>query len=175
MRLLFEFAEDYCLNFEGDVAALSERYQQIINAPKGETDPSSFLQAFHRLWIAMEDYVLAGFPPEGVQEGATEIAADVPVDRQTAGHPGALFDLKKALLFRSSRSRRPLVELKNVARGFGNSKSKFELGPVNLTVPQGQIVGVVGPNGAGKTTLLRLIAADLAQSSGEIDYPGLIS
>src|ERR1700722_1209011 len=74
MRLLFGFAEDYCLNFETDVAALSDRYQQVIDAPNSQTaDPLLFLQAFHRLWIAMEDQVLAGFPPGVVQQGATEI------------------------------------------------------------------------------------------------------
>jgi ATPase subunit of ABC transporter with duplicated ATPase domains len=38
---------------------------------------------------------------------------------------------------------------------------------VDLTVMRGERVGVVGPNGAGKTVLLRLLAGELAASSGE--------
>jgi len=49
MRLLFGLAEDYCLNFEGDVAALSEKYHEVIDVPNDQSaDPSLFLQAFHR-------------------------------------------------------------------------------------------------------------------------------
>ena len=37
---------------------------------------------------------------------------------------------------------------------------------VNLAAEAGEIVGIVGPNGAGKTTLLRILAGDLAPTSG---------
>ncbi|MBT8164907.1 MAG: heme ABC transporter ATP-binding protein [Acidimicrobiia bacterium] len=37
---------------------------------------------------------------------------------------------------------------------------------VTLTTEPGEIVGIVGPNGAGKTTLLRILAGDLAPTSG---------
>src|SRR5262245_51027744 len=174
MRLLFEFAEDYCLKFESDVASLSDQYQEIINAPQGQTtDPLLFLQAFHKLWIAMEDEALSGFSPDDVQDVAARISDRQPSEGETPTDADSLVDLKKAILRRDSQFRKPLVELKNVFRSFGRSNT-FELGPVNLAVSQGQIVGVVGPNGSGKTTLLRVVAADLAQSSGEIDYPGLI-
>jgi ABC-2 type transport system ATP-binding protein len=173
MRLLFAFAEDYCINFESDVAALSDKYQQAINAPTNQNpDSLSFLQAFHRLWIAMEDDVLAGFPPEVVQGASPEITID---DPHTAAKSSALVNLKKTILFRSSQASRPLVELKQAVRNFAHSQQAFKLGPINLTIPQGQIVGVVGPNGSGKTTLLRLLAADLMQSTGEIDFSGLIA
>ena len=38
---------------------------------------------------------------------------------------------------------------------------------VTLTTEPGEIVGIVGPNGAGKTTLLRILAGDLAPTSGQ--------
>src|SRR4051812_40125875 len=71
MRLLFGFAEDYCLEFEDKVAALSDRYQEVIDPPndRSSADPSLFLQSFHRLWIAMEDSVLAKFPLDAVDKG----------------------------------------------------------------------------------------------------------
>jgi ABC-type cobalamin/Fe3+-siderophores transport system ATPase subunit len=44
------------------------------------------------------------------------------------------------------------------------------LGPVDLRIEQGDFWGVVGPNGAGKSTLLRLLAAQIAPSSGALKW-----
>jgi ABC-2 type transport system ATP-binding protein len=176
MRLLFGFAEDYCLNFEGEVAALSEKYQEVIDPPNDQSaaDPSLFLQSFQRLWIAMEDNVLAKFPMDAVDTGVATVAAGASRSGEAAGGSDTpLIGLKKAILSRSSQSRAPLIELKNVKHAFGNTKDAFKLGPVSLRVPQGQVVGVVGPNGSGKTTLLRIIAADLSPSSGQADFGGV--
>jgi ABC-2 type transport system ATP-binding protein len=41
-----------------------------------------------------------------------------------------------------------------------------------LTIPAGQVVGLVGPNGAGKTTLLHLAAGLLSPTSGTISVLG---
>lgn len=46
------------------------------------------------------------------------------------------------------------LEVKNLTSRIGN----FMLGPVDLSVEQGKIVGIVGPSGCGKTLLLRTIA-----------------
>jgi ABC-2 type transport system ATP-binding protein len=173
MRLLFELAEDYCQRHESDVAALSEKYRPVIDGLGDDApDTLSFLQAFHKLLIAMEDDVLSGFPSEIVQDSSPAVAEAVPQSKEPVDTP---VDLKKALLLRSSESERPLVQLTDVTITFGKSSHDFKLGPVSLQVPQGQIVGVVGPNGSGKTTLLRLIAADLMQSSGVIDFTGIDS
>ncbi|HMJ37230.1 MAG TPA: ABC-F family ATP-binding cassette domain-containing protein [Baekduia sp.] len=42
-----------------------------------------------------------------------------------------------------------------------------ELTGVDLTVMRGERIGIVGPNGAGKTVLLKLLAGELAASSGQ--------
>ena len=42
-------------------------------------------------------------------------------------------------------------------RGVQKHYKEFTLGPLDLTVPAGSIVGLVGENGAGKTTTLRLL------------------
>ncbi|TPV95229.1 MAG: ABC-F family ATP-binding cassette domain-containing protein [Myxococcales bacterium FL481] len=41
---------------------------------------------------------------------------------------------------------------------------------VDLTVRRGEKIGIIGVNGAGKTTLLRIIAGELAASSGEVSF-----
>jgi ABC-2 type transport system ATP-binding protein len=43
---------------------------------------------------------------------------------------------------------------------------------VSLSVPQGEILGLVGPNGAGKTTTLRCLAGILRPSAGTIRIAG---
>ena len=47
---------------------------------------------------------------------------------------------------------------------------RFSLGPVNLNLHQGEILGLVGENGNGKTTLLRLLCGELFATAGELNY-----
>ena len=48
----------------------------------------------------------------------------------------------------------------------------FTLGPLNLQVPQGAIVGFVGENGAGESTTLRLILGLAHPDAGTINLLG---
>ncbi|MCW2099273.1 UNVERIFIED_ORG: putative ATP-binding cassette transporter [Pseudomonas psychrophila] len=48
----------------------------------------------------------------------------------------------------------------------------FRLGPVNLTIKQGDIVFIVGENGCGKTTLIKLLLGLYAPQQGEISLNG---
>ena len=47
-----------------------------------------------------------------------------------------------------------MLEIKNVSKSYGSQDALKE---VNLTLPQGEIVGLFGENGAGKTTLMKSI------------------
>ncbi len=65
-----------------------------------------------------------------------------------------------------------------VFKGDGITKSykrrgtkTFTLEPINLTLKQGEITGVVGENGFGKTTLLKIVAGQLAHDDGQLSYP----
>ncbi len=49
---------------------------------------------------------------------------------------------------------------------------QFSLRDVSLTLPEGQIMGLVGVNGAGKTTLLRLLIGLAAADDGQIEVLG---
>ena len=48
----------------------------------------------------------------------------------------------------------------------------FMLGPINLDLEPGTVLGLVGPNGAGKTTFLQCVVGLLRADSGEIDIFG---
>ena len=52
-------------------------------------------------------------------------------------------------------------------------KSAFRLGPLDLRVASGEILGVMGPNGAGKTTLLRLLWGFMRPDQGIISVFGM--
>lgn len=63
---------------------------------------------------------------------------------------------------------RNAIELKGVTKKF----SDFTLGPIDLEIPTGSIVGYIGQNGAGKSTTLKLILGLLTADAGEITVLG---
>jgi branched-chain amino acid transport system ATP-binding protein len=62
-----------------------------------------------------------------------------------------------------------MLELNAVTKRFGGLVA---VNNVDLSVPEGEILGLVGPNGAGKTTLLNLISGIYRPDSGSIEYQG---
>ena len=62
-----------------------------------------------------------------------------------------------------------LLELKGVGRRFGGVVA---VDSMDMTVEDGEILGLMGANGAGKTTLFALIAGNLRPSAGEIRLRG---
>ena len=55
-------------------------------------------------------------------------------------------------------------------RGITKQYKDFTLGPVDMTVPAGSIVGLIGPNGAGKTTTFNIITGNYRPDSGEVIF-----
>ncbi len=64
----------------------------------------------------------------------------------------------------------PIIEIAGLRRRFGK---KAALEEVNLSIPRGQVFGLVGGNGAGKTTLLKHILGLLRAESGTVRVFGL--
>jgi ABC-type Mn2+/Zn2+ transport system ATPase subunit len=64
----------------------------------------------------------------------------------------------------------PLIVLDGVVAGYATPV----VGPVSLTVAQGEIVGLTGPNGSGKTTLVNAIIGTARVIEGQLrKAPGL--
>lgn len=60
-----------------------------------------------------------------------------------------------------------LITLHRIAAAYGGKQVLTE---VNLTVCEGDFLGIIGPNGGGKTTLMKLILGLLKPASGEIHF-----
>ena len=59
------------------------------------------------------------------------------------------------------------LKLENLSKSFGGLKAVREL---DVTVQEGEIIGLIGPNGAGKTTLFNLITGTYKPNTGRITF-----
>ena len=78
--------------------------------------------------------------------------------------------LEKLHEFLSQKEQVPnelLISVKNVIKKY---HSDFTLGPINLNINTGEIIGLVGKNGNGKTTLLRSLCKELHPTSGDVFF-----
>jgi branched-chain amino acid transport system ATP-binding protein len=60
-----------------------------------------------------------------------------------------------------------MLNVTNLSKNFDRLRA---VNGVSLTVPQGQIVGLIGPNGSGKSTLLNVIAGNLPPDGGAVIF-----
>jgi len=58
-----------------------------------------------------------------------------------------------------------ILKVNNVTKFYGKQKVLDE---VNLSINQGEIIGLVGPNGAGKTTLMKIITGLIPKYEGQV-------
>ena len=62
-----------------------------------------------------------------------------------------------------------MLEIKNLTKAFGPLVAVSNL---NLTIPNGQILGLVGPNGSGKTTTIKSALCLLEWDTGDVKVNG---
>jgi branched-chain amino acid transport system ATP-binding protein len=62
-----------------------------------------------------------------------------------------------------------LLEARNVSKAFGDFRA---VAGADLTVEQGEIVGLIGPNGAGKSTFFNCLAGETLPTTGRILFDG---
>jgi branched-chain amino acid transport system ATP-binding protein len=63
-----------------------------------------------------------------------------------------------------------LLSAEKVTKRFAGFTAVAE---ADLTVEEGEIVGLIGPNGAGKSTFFNCVAGDLAPTAGRIRFAGI--
>lgn len=57
-----------------------------------------------------------------------------------------------------------IMEVRDLVKTF----PAFQIGPINLAIPEGAIVGFIGENGAGKSTTIKCLLGLLEPDRGEI-------
>jgi len=69
---------------------------------------------------------------------------------------------------------REILSVRGASRGFarGHGEQLLVLDNVDLTLREGEIVGLLGRSGSGKSTLLRIIAGLIDAPSGDVEYCG---
>jgi branched-chain amino acid transport system ATP-binding protein len=70
-----------------------------------------------------------------------------------------------------SASAAPVLEASGVIMRFGGLTA---VNDVNLTVNEGEIVGLIGPNGAGKTTFFNCLTGLYVPTEGTVKYKGTV-
>lgn len=63
----------------------------------------------------------------------------------------------------------PIVTCSGLGKHYGAQPALIDL---NLSLPRGQVIGLLGPNGSGKTTLIKLCAGLLTPSVGTLLIDG---
>lgn len=67
------------------------------------------------------------------------------------------------------QGQREIVRCMSVSKAYGNVNA---LGPIDLVIGTGRVIGLLGPNGSGKTTLIKLLCGLLTPTSGNIKING---
>ena len=62
-----------------------------------------------------------------------------------------------------------MLEIRGLTKRFGD---RIALDGLSMTVPPGQVVGLLGPNGSGKTTAMRVVFGVIDADGGEVLYRG---
>lgn len=70
-------------------------------------------------------------------------------------------------------SEAPLLEIRNVAKSYGKGKKEHVvLKDINITLEEGEVLGIIGESGCGKSVLLNLIACLEPVKSGQLFFKG---
>jgi ABC-2 type transport system ATP-binding protein len=79
-----------------------------------------------------------------------------------------LSDLYGILIKKPIAEKKLIITTNSLEKNYG--LASFGLGPIEMELHKGEILGLVGENGNGKTTLLRCLCGELFPTKGKIDY-----
>lgn len=65
-----------------------------------------------------------------------------------------------------------LIELRGASKAYAREEFGYALGPIDLSVGNGEYVAIVGKSGSGKTTLLNLVAGLDNPTRGDVHVDG---
>ncbi|MCU1734438.1 MULTISPECIES: cyclic peptide export ABC transporter [unclassified Pseudomonas] len=144
--------------------------------------------AFQALWPAAEKTVLGGFVLVMLyMKGPLErLVTAMPIISRAKIALGRIAELswkfsspEPHLLVSDRPSALPnmqTLELRQVRYDYPpvEGSESFHLGPINLSIKQGDIVFIVGENGGGKTTLIKLLLGLYTPQQGEILLNGAV-
>ena len=68
-----------------------------------------------------------------------------------------------------AQGRPAVLEVKNLTKLFGGLRA---VGNFEITVRQGELVGLIGPNGAGKTTIFNMVTGVYLPTQGTVSFKG---
>src|SRR6266853_1044248 len=63
-----------------------------------------------------------------------------------------------------------LLSAENVSKTFGSLRA---VAGADLSIGEGEIIGLIGPNGAGKSTFFNCLAGDTLPTTGRITFDGI--
>ncbi len=90
------------------------------------------------------------------------------VEGKKEKYQAVLSNLHATLSNKPIAEKQVLVSTSGLEKSYGSSS--FGLGPIEMELRQGEILGLVGENGNGKTTLLRCLCGELYATGGTINY-----
>ncbi|MBN2045448.1 MAG: ABC transporter ATP-binding protein [Anaerolineales bacterium] len=64
------------------------------------------------------------------------------------------------------------IEVAGLVKKYPSQKDKNAINHLTLSVPRGQLFGLIGPDGAGKTTTLRILSTVMPLTSGSVTVLG---
>jgi ABC-2 type transport system ATP-binding protein len=65
-----------------------------------------------------------------------------------------------------------LVETQGLTKRYPTDKTRYAIEDINLSIPSGQLFGLIGPDGAGKSTTLRILSTVITKTKGEARVSG---
>ena len=90
------------------------------------------------------------------------------IEAKKEKYQAILTDLHEKLIHKPLAEKLVLVSTSGLVKNYGSAS--FGLGPIEMELHQGEILGLVGENGNGKTTLLRTLCGELYATSGKVNY-----